>query len=374
MNNIPDNTENISLNENYINLLMEFLEVKKINTLKNYNVTDFMDNNFEFYQKQDLKIINNCILYNCNIKCHVFDGNGIIVLPGGAIYDGMFTNGFPNFYGKITYSNGNYYIGEWKNGLKNGKGTFYIDEQNKYTGNWMNNKKHGEGKKYENGELYYVHFNSDILLNKLLYFDYLKDKEKKDLNVQLKNLNDIVVTFTEKFYLEKKKNSLMEIENIKTVKQLENMIFEKTQIIENCKNNEIETELEKSKIINEDLNEKINSFQKEYDLAISQYSSQVSKYEEYIGNLKNHYENKVNVLQEENSNSLKRLETSIKKNEDIKKKYNCKICLSNESNILLMPCKHIAMCQSCEFEHHRISGPICPICRARYYDVHKIYI
>ena len=126
-------------------------------------------------------------------------------MPGGAIYDGMFTNGFPNFYGKITYSNGNYYIGEWKNGLKNGKGTFYIDEQNKYTGNWMNNKKHGEGKKYENGELYYVHFNSDILLNKLLYFDYLKDKEKKDLNVQLKNLNDIVVTFTEKFYLEKKK-------------------------------------------------------------------------------------------------------------------------------------------------------------------------
>lgn len=369
-----NSSENIDLSDNYVKLLIEFLEIKDSNSVINYNVNEFINKNYDLYTNQKFKIINKNILYNCNIKCNIFDGNGIVVLPGGVIYDGMFTNGFPNFYGKISYSDNTYYIGEWKNGLKNGKGTFVENKQNKYIGCWRNNKKHGEGKMYEDNEIYYVYFNNNILTDKILYSEYLLNKGNRDLNKQLKKLNDMVTTISEKFYLEKKKNLLIEMENNKTLKQMENIIIEKTKMINNYKNNEIENELEKYKVINEGQQEKINNYQQEYDLAISQYSSQISKYQDYITNLKNHYDQKISDLESKSINNENVLADSLQKNEEIKRKYNCKICLSNESNILLKPCNHLVMCESCENEHKRISGPVCPICRAGYYDKIKVFI
>ena len=47
---------------------------------------------------------------------------------------------------------------------------------------------------------------------------------------------------------------------------------------------------------------------------------------------------------------------------------NCKICLNEDSNILLLPCHHISTCISCT-----LCTKFCPICRCKIESVIKVY-
>ena len=52
----------------------------------------------------------------------------------------------------------------------------------------------------------------------------------------------------------------------------------------------------------------------------------------------------------------------------------CKICLQNDCNILIFPCRHLAMCASCLdalFDH---GHDCCPVCRAVICDFTNVYI
>lgn len=367
-----DNT----LSDYYLKLLYDFLGISKNETILNYNLNEFIEKNYDLYIKKKLKIINGNILYCCNIVMNVFEGNGIVIFPGGFIYDGMFSNGFPNLYGKFLHPDKSYYIGEWKNGIRNGKGSYLESNGNKYVGEWINNMKHGEGKLYEKDKIYYVLYKNNIIIKKENFSSYLLQTDSNktlDVDKKINQLTQELSVLSEKFFLEQKKNSLIETENSETVNKLEKIIIEKEKIINKQKNKEIENELEKYKILNEEQTTKINNFQKEYDLAISQYSVQIDNYEKYIVNLKNHYEDKLTNLRTENINTEKTLDSKSKSLEDLKKKHNCKICLSGEANIITIPCKHLVMCSFCEDEHSRISGPVCPVCRGTYYDRIRIY-
>lgn len=48
--------------------------------------------------------------------------------------------------------------------------------------------------------------------------------------------------------------------------------------------------------------------------------------------------------------------------------YRCKICLNEDSNILLLPCSHICTCISCT-----TCVNLCPICRCKIKSVIKVY-
>ena len=46
----------------------------------------------------------------------------------------------------------------------------------------------------------------------------------------------------------------------------------------------------------------------------------------------------------------------------------CKICLSEESNILILPCRHVSTCLTCT-----LCTEICPICRSEIISTIKIF-
>ena len=55
-------------------------------------------------------------------------------------YEGSFSKGVINGYGKLYWSNGNIYEGNFDKNLINGNGTMiWMDSNQKYTGQWNNN-------------------------------------------------------------------------------------------------------------------------------------------------------------------------------------------------------------------------------------------
>ena len=59
---------------------------------------------------------------------------------------------------------------------------------------------------------------------------------------------------------------------------------------------------------------------------------------------------------------------SEKNNQNCQPSLLCKICYSEEKNILFIPCKHVAVCKQCS-----IPLSACPICRRTIVDTIRIY-
>lgn len=70
-------------------------------------------------------------------------------------YEGEWTNGLMEGYGKFFYPSGGVYEGFVKNAQRHGQGTYKYHNGNIYIGDWINNNQEGEGKfKYESGDYY----------------------------------------------------------------------------------------------------------------------------------------------------------------------------------------------------------------------------
>ena len=83
------------------------------------------------------------------------DGQGILEMSNGDVYEGQFRGGMKHGEGKYTWAGGNVYDGEWSNNKKHGKGKMKFKDVQEYDGEWSNNKKHGKGKmKYWYGSEY----------------------------------------------------------------------------------------------------------------------------------------------------------------------------------------------------------------------------
>lgn len=87
-------------------------------------------------------IFQNGSVYKGKIKQDILEGPGVLKLPGGAVYDGMFhKNNFHgkgsslfNFLGIFTHKDGSYYQGDWVKGKKHGMGEELAQDGCKYEG------------------------------------------------------------------------------------------------------------------------------------------------------------------------------------------------------------------------------------------------
>jgi len=49
----------------------------------------------------------------------------------------------------------------------------------------------------------------------------------------------------------------------------------------------------------------------------------------------------------------------VKRKRDEEQERNCVVCLEKERKVLLLPCKHVCLCESCS-----VNVDVCPLCRA----------
>lgn len=71
------------------------------------------------------------------------------------------------------------------------------------------------------------------------------------------------------------------------------------------------------------------------------------------------------------NNKLKLLEREKK---NIEETFLCKVCYKNSPTVLLNPCHHLCLCDSCELSIRQQQGRKCPICRKGYRDTTKIFM
>ena len=69
-------------------------------------------------------------------------------------------------------------------------------------------------------------------------------------------------------------------------------------------------------------------------------------------------------------NTISAQEVVIQTLENRSENLLCKVCLQNDSNIIVSPCFHIAMCSSC----HMFIPDHCPVCRTAILDSTIVYI
>jgi len=122
---------------NYLSRLADILNIP-IQPSREYDINDsisvtstYIHDLYTLYDKIIFKKTYYNIIYSCNTKDGKFDSNGIVVFPGGYIYDGTFVMGFPNNYGKFINPDNSYYVGEWMNGYKHGNGILYYNTSKK---------------------------------------------------------------------------------------------------------------------------------------------------------------------------------------------------------------------------------------------------
>ncbi|TXF91726.1 peptidase C14 caspase catalytic subunit p20 [Neolewinella aurantiaca] len=81
----------------------------------------------------------NCVRGNC------LDGNGKMVFPDGASYDGDFRRGKFQGTGVMKYPGGAMYVGSWHKSVQEGRGRMTEADGTSYIGGFHDGKRHGEG-------------------------------------------------------------------------------------------------------------------------------------------------------------------------------------------------------------------------------------
>ena len=85
-------------------------------------------------------------IYIGNVSLGIRNGKGrFISASKDIIYDGFWSNGKREGYGKLELADGSVYEGQFKNDMKHGEGKIVYKSGNFYDGNWMFNKKAGYG-------------------------------------------------------------------------------------------------------------------------------------------------------------------------------------------------------------------------------------
>ena len=97
-----------------------------------------------------------------------------------------------------------------------------------------------------------------------------------------------------------------------------------------------------------------------------------------ITDLENNEKNNTLIIKQqekqilEYNNKIKSVENEKKLLEE---QFTCKVCFRNTSNILLQPCNHVVICETCETNmRNSQNGRRCPVCRKPYTKYIKIFI
>ena len=97
-----------------------------------------------------------------------------------------------------------------------------------------------------------------------------------------------------------------------------------------------------------------------------------------ISDLENNEKNNTLIIKQqekqilEYNNKIKSVENQKKQLEE---QFNCKVCFRNISNLVLQPCNHVVICETCETNmRNSQNGRRCPVCRKPYNKFIKIFI
>ena len=82
----------------------------------------------------------------------------------------------------------------------------------------------------------------------------------------------------------------------------------------------------------------------------------------------------IHSITEENTKQNEKMKNMENIINNYKSDRECKICMSKNANIIVMPCGHLAMCNTCETRCRRQTNRRCPICMSTYRELIKIYI
>ena len=196
---------------------------------------------------------------------------------------------------------------------------------------------------------YYDTRNKISLLEKKLENENYLGKIFMNIENEISKLN--------KEYNEKLKK-INDLEDIEKIKELENILANQSKKIVDLKENLYQ----KDKEINE-LKESDESKERHLKEKIENQLSEILEKNELLESIKEENNLQLNLLNEKN-----RIIDNYKSDRE------CKICMSKDSDIILMPCGHLAMCKSCELRSRRQTNQKCPICRKRYTELIKVYL
>ena len=97
-----------------------------------------------------------------------------------------------------------------------------------------------------------------------------------------------------------------------------------------------------------------------------------------ISDLENNDKNNTLIIKQqekqilEYNNKIKSVENQKKQLEE---QFNCKVCFRNISNLVLQPCNHVVICETCEANMRTTqNGRRCPVCRKPYTKCIKIFV
>ena len=173
------------------------------------------------------------------------------------------------------------------------------------------------------------------------------------------NLTNDLVHFSSNYDRLNSKITLINDEKNKLVSDKHTLIIENNIFKNKITLLESDIENKKYEIYSKDLN--IKSLKESFELnchskniLIQKYIDSEKKSEKIIFELQNKIKNSQNKISEQ------------------EKKLSCSICYKNSINILLEPCNHMCICETCLSELSNYSLA-CPVCRQTFTSTKKIY-
>ena len=222
------------------------------------------------------------ILYEGDFIDDKYDGNGKFFYDNGDYYIGPFKKCLKNGYGIIYYKNNNKkYEGDFVNDKIEGEGVFHWESGDYFIGNFKNGKREGYGIEYDkNNNIKYEGNFKDDLYNGKIILNYNKGNILiGDIKEGKMNTNYAVLSGNDKEYILRKKDDSSKQLVISEDNKITSIDFKnisENQFISKCKIKEKGNNIEENKnyIISykeiskkeeENKNDNIVSFEKEYD-------------------------------------------------------------------------------------------------------------
>ena len=332
-----ENFDNICIKIKKLNNLFTTEEQTPINILKN-TINNFTKNLINKIEKNEL--IND--IYIGNIQNSNIKGKGLLIKHNNVLIEGMFNSTYNIIDSKVTLKsmllegiikNGDFYSGTVTN----------TNENIKIVGTFKDGLPENSIKYFENDTIYEGECKNGMFNGMGCYTDGSISYEGEWRNNKF-NGNGLIITSNYNYngsFLDGKKHGTgkLEIENNEYFITYENNIELNRLDFNEKKIQDLELQ-----IVDLENNDKNNT------VVIHQQEKQILEYNSKIKTI----ENEKKLLEEQ---------------------FNCKVCFRNVSNVVLQPCNHVVLCETCETSiRNTQNGRRCPVCRKPYTKYIKIFI
>jgi len=346
INETDNSTSNLTSNENFDNICIKIKKLDNLFTTKERTPVHIITNVIENFTKNLIsKVEKNELIsdiYIGSIQNSNIKGTGLLIKQNNILIEGMFNSTYNIIDCKVNLESV-LLEGIIKNGDFS-SGTVTSNNENiKIIGTFKDGLPENSIKYYENDTIYEGECKHGMFNGMGCYTDGSISYEGEWLNNRF-NGNGLIITNNYNYngsFLNGKKhgNGKLEIENKEYFITYENNIE-----LNRLDFNEKKIQDLESHILDLENNDKNNT------LVIQQQEKQILEYNNKIKTV----ENEKKLLEEQ---------------------FNCKICFRNISNIVLQPCNHVVLCETCEASiRNTQNGRRCPVCRKPYTKYIKIFI